>query len=117
LQAFIKNLKNGLYHKGTLVNGKFVRGDYSGEKPIVFILYVIEYQHRGLPHAHIVYRVSGRPHPLQHQESDIQRQIRQEELIRFIDGYTEVLPDGTEIIHLPHVSVREHYNFSHSCHY
>ena len=30
-------------------------------KPIIYIMHVIEYQHRGLPHAHIVYHLHDPP--------------------------------------------------------
>jgi len=43
LQAFLHNLRNGKYLSG---------------KP-TYMMYVIEYQHRGLPHAHIVCQLEG----------------------------------------------------------
>ena len=46
LQALIHNLKQGKYFNG----GK-----------VQYIMYVIEYQHRGLPHAHIVVRLDNHP--------------------------------------------------------
>ena len=45
-QALIHNLKHGHY--------------FDGQK-CAYILHVIEYQHRGLPHAHIVYRLEDGP--------------------------------------------------------
>jgi len=45
LQAFLHNLKGGHYHN----------------LKVVFLIYCIEFQHRGLPHAHIVYRTEGHP--------------------------------------------------------
>ena len=44
LQAFLHNLRNG---------------HYFGGDSTVFIIRVIEYQERGLPHAHIVFRLEG----------------------------------------------------------
>ena len=46
LQALIHNLKQGKRFNG----GK-----------VQYIMYVIEYQHRGLPHAHIVVRLDNHP--------------------------------------------------------
>jgi hypothetical protein len=46
LQALLHNLKKGKYFN----NGK-----------VQYIMYVIEYQHRGLPHAHIVVRLDNHP--------------------------------------------------------
>ena len=43
----------------TEVDGLYVHN--VGTKPIIFIMHVIEYQHRGLPHAHIVYRIHDPP--------------------------------------------------------
>jgi hypothetical protein len=54
LQALIHNLKSGKYFN----NGK-----------VQYIMYVIEYQHRGLPHAHIVVRLDN--HPLDDQSDAI----------------------------------------------
>jgi len=45
LQALLHNLKAGKYTKGG----------------IIYMMYVIEYQHRGLPHAHIVVKLSDAP--------------------------------------------------------
>ena len=42
-------------YRGNLKNGK-----YFGSKT-TYILHVIEYQHRGLPHVHIVYRLENGP--------------------------------------------------------
>jgi hypothetical protein len=38
-------------------------GKYFGNRKTVYFLYVIEYQFRGLPHAHIVFRLVGAPEP------------------------------------------------------
>jgi len=44
LQAFLHNIRSGVYF---------------GEKRVTYEMYVIEYQHRGLPHAHIVVQLEG----------------------------------------------------------
>jgi hypothetical protein len=46
LQALIHNLRTGKYFEKGIVQ---------------YIMYVIEYQHRGLPHAHIVVRLNNHP--------------------------------------------------------
>jgi hypothetical protein len=46
LQNLLSNLRNGHYFPG---------------QEVVYIMNVIEYQHRGMPHAHIVVRLSGMP--------------------------------------------------------
>ena len=60
-QALIHNLKHGWY--------------FDGDK-CAYILHVIEYQHRGLPHAHIVYRLENGP---DHSNTD--------ECVAFIDRW------------------------------
>jgi hypothetical protein len=58
LQKTIHNIKNGSYFgHGVDSNGKHVS---IGHK-VVYIMYVIEYQHRGLPHAHIVLQFDKMP--------------------------------------------------------
>ncbi len=46
-----------------LTNIHFIirNGKYFGDGSVVFLIYVIEYQFRGLPHAHIVVRLSNAP--------------------------------------------------------
>ena len=53
-QVFKERL-NALLHN--LRNGK-----YFGEGRIAYMMRVIEYQHRGLPHAHIVFQLDNAPH-------------------------------------------------------
>jgi hypothetical protein len=60
-RALIHNIKNGRYF---------------GELKCKYIMYVIEYQFRGLPHVHIVYRLDGGP---DHE--------KKEECIEFIEKY------------------------------
>jgi energy-coupling factor transporter ATP-binding protein EcfA2 len=49
-------------------------GKYCGRSEPVYILRVIEYQHRGLPHAHVVFRLGNHPNT-------------EEERITYIDKY------------------------------
>lgn len=102
--AYLANLRKGVYHNGTVVDGKYVKGDFSGKKPIIYIMQVIEYQNRGLPHAHIVYRIGTAPEPSRHQESSVERDQRRKVTVQYIDGYDEVNEKGQHIRHLGHVS-------------
>ncbi len=43
-------------------------GKYFGGGTTVFLIYVIEYQHRGLPHAHIACGMSNAP---DHKQTDV----------------------------------------------
>jgi hypothetical protein len=65
---------------------------------------VIEYQNRGLPHAHTVYRIGTAPEPARHQESPAERDQRLKVTVQYIDGYDEVNEKGQRIKHLQHVS-------------
>ena len=56
LRRFLANLRAGVYHNGKIVDGKYIPDDGPGPKKCVYIMHVIEYQQRGLPHAHIVMR-------------------------------------------------------------
>jgi hypothetical protein len=47
LQALLHNIRSGVYFEG---------------KRVTYEMYVIEYQHRGLPHAHIVVQLEGMTH-------------------------------------------------------
>jgi hypothetical protein len=47
--AFLENLRNGHYFT------------FAERPKVVYIIHVIEFQHRGLPHAHIVFRLSNHP--------------------------------------------------------
>jgi hypothetical protein len=56
LQAFLANIRKGVYFGGHVdENGKFVKGNHE----VIYLMHVIEYQHRGLPHAHIVVKLSN----------------------------------------------------------
>ena len=46
LNALLHNLRNGKYF---------------GDGKIAYMMRVIEYQHRGLPHAHIVFQLTNAP--------------------------------------------------------
>lgn len=62
LTVFLTNLRNGHY--------------FGYDHKVVYLMHVIEYQHRGLPHAHITVKLSNVPdddllrRQLQHQERD-----------------------------------------------
>lgn len=102
--AFLANLRKGVYHNGTVVDKKYVKGNFSGKKPIIYLMQVIEYQNRGLPHAHIVYRIGTAPEPSRHQESSAERDERYKVTVQYIDGYDEINEEGKSITHLAHVS-------------
>jgi hypothetical protein len=56
LQAFLANIRKGVYFGGRVDDdGKFVKGNHE----VVYLMHVIEYQRRGLPHAHIVVKLSN----------------------------------------------------------
>jgi hypothetical protein len=77
LKAFIANLKSGKYHGAKMVYkdvwneelgiwvedtvGTYVPRASDGESILDYLIMVIEYQHRGLPHAHLVYRIKYAP--------------------------------------------------------
>lgn len=71
LNALVHNLRNGKYF---------------GNKKTVYILYVIEYQNRGLPHAHIVCRVED----IDDDEESKLEWIRKYIQARYPDGYHDV---------------------------
>jgi hypothetical protein len=102
LKLFIANLNAGIYHGGCM-RYKYNSTDdtYSsdgtympsskvghGEKALVYIMYVIEYQHRGLPHAHIVYRISYAPEGPRRDDSDEVVLKKTDDVIHWIDGHT-----------------------------
>lgn len=71
--------------KKTALINNFKNGHYFGNK-CAYIVHVIEYQHRSLPHVHITYRLEDGP-----DHSNI------EECIRFIDKYISAqMPVVTE---------------------
>jgi hypothetical protein len=60
LHAFMHNLRNGKYFDdfANSQSGQPVRIVHRG---VIYELHVIEYQHRGLPHAHIVLKLTNTP--------------------------------------------------------
>jgi hypothetical protein len=71
LQAFIHNLKHGKYF---------------GNRKCVFVMYSIEYQWRGLPHAHVCVRLENVP------SAD-----NREQCVQFIDEYVHAtIPTGQD---------------------
>jgi hypothetical protein len=99
LKQFIANLSAGLYHGGCMryVDGS-EDGTYiphqaaDGEKALVYIMMVIEYQHRGLPHAHIVYRVYYAKEGPRRDDDEETTIRKKKEVIQWIDGYTHEHP-------------------------
>jgi len=65
-------------------------------------MHVIEYQHRGLPHAHLVYRLHYELPPQSTPLTPAELVIRQESTRKRIDGYTETIGADT-IEHLPEI--------------
>jgi hypothetical protein len=96
LRRFVHNLKLGCYHGGTMVNGKYVNKSTS---QMVYIMHVIEYQHRGLPHAHIVYKVVGAPEQINADDSLEMINEKRINQAKYIDGYV----GANNIIHLPEI--------------
>ena len=96
LRRFIHNLKLGCYHGGTMVNGKYVN---MSSNSTVYIMHVIEYQHRGLPHAHIVYRLVGAPEKITKDDSPELIAEKRNNQVKYIDGYI----DDNNIEHLPEI--------------
>ena len=86
LDAFLHNLKNGKYFENHKVN---------------YILRVIEYQHRGMPHAHIVVQLDNIP-----KDENIQ------ECIQWIDNHISAqLPNENETKY--YKLIKEH--MTHKC--
>jgi hypothetical protein len=56
LKAFLKNMREGKYFDDIGEDG-----DIEVRREIIYELRVIEYQHRGLPHAHIIYKFGNIP--------------------------------------------------------
>ena len=96
LRRFIHNLKLGCYHGGTIIDGKYVKAK-SGQ--MVYIMHVIEYQHRGLPHAHIVYRLIDGPEKVMRDDSPEVISKKTDDQVRYIDGYI----DDNNVQHLPEI--------------
>jgi len=114
LKLFIENLKAGKYHGGKMrhvndsTEGTFIPHEPKpGEKVVVYIMQVIEYQHRGLPHAHIVYKISYAPEGPRRDDPPEVAAAKTLEVIKWIDGYEEVSynDEGNTITdkYLPHV--------------
>jgi hypothetical protein len=56
LQALLANIRKGVYFGGHVNEaGQYVKGNHE----VVYMMHVIEYQHRGMPHAHIVLKLSN----------------------------------------------------------
>ena len=56
LQALLANIRKGVYFGGRVdADGKFVKGNHE----VIYLMHVIEYQHRGLPHAHSIVKLSN----------------------------------------------------------
>jgi hypothetical protein len=104
LKALIANLKSGKYHGAKMVFvdrwdedlgiwiedtvGTFVPYDLQGEDSILdYIITVIEYQHRGIPHAHIVYRIKHAPEGPRRGDSP--------EVVSLLHSYTLIAPPHT----------------------
>lgn len=64
---------------------------------------VIEYQHRGLPHAHIVYRIGSARKASKEKETPEETKSRQDETIKYIDGFRENTSENENIFHFGHV--------------
>jgi hypothetical protein len=58
LAAILYNIRSGKYF-----DDEDMSGDVTTRRTVVYELRCIEYQHRGLPHAHIVIRLSNIPEP------------------------------------------------------
>lgn len=56
LRAFLKNIRDGKYFDDLDHDG-----DVVVRREVIYELRVIEYQHRGLPHAHIIYKFGNIP--------------------------------------------------------
>ena len=104
LKLFLHNLKHGVYNNHTKVDGKFEFEHDKDWKPVNYIMHVIEYQHRGLPHAHIVYRTVDAPRSPRRNDSADEKAAKQREIAQYVDGWTEAdREDGKVIEHLPHI--------------
>ena len=99
LKLFKANLINGSYFNNQMIDGKFVKTDTDS---VVYIMYVIEYQHRGLPHAHIVCQLRHSPAKVMKNDDDALIGYKESKQIHYIDGYTEIV-DGKSITYLPNV--------------
>ena len=56
------DIVNRIFHaKKTALINNLKHGKYFGGRKCAYIVHVIEFQHRGLPHVHIVYRLENGP--------------------------------------------------------
>jgi len=100
LKLFIENLKAGKYHGGKTryvndeVDGTYIPHEpENGSKVVVYIMCVIEYQHRGLPHAHIVYKISYAPEGPRRDDTPEVAVQKIKEVIKWIDGHVVEFED------------------------
>jgi hypothetical protein len=56
LKSFLNNIRNGKYFDDFDKDG-----EVTVRREVIYELRVIEYQHRGLPHAHLIYKFSNTP--------------------------------------------------------
>ena len=105
LNVLLRNLRAGKYHGGHMrykdswnaakqdwdddTVGEFIPPQLpAGETSVLdYLMVVIEYQHRGLPHAHIVYRVKYAPEGIYRDDSADSARAKEDALVRWIDGY------------------------------
>ena len=106
LKVLIANLKSGKYHGAKMVYidiwdaelgiwvndevGKYVPHDANGESIMDYLVFVLEYQHRGLPHAHIVYRIKYAPEGPRRGDSPEEARVKEQKVVEWIDGKTVV---------------------------
>ena len=106
LKALIANLHSGKYHGAKMVYidiwdevlglwvrdevGKYVPHDNEGESIMDYLVLVLEYQHRGLPHAHIVYRIKYAPEGPRRGDTPEEQKAKEQKVVEWIDGKTVV---------------------------
>lgn len=102
LKVLIANLHSGKYHGGKMVYidtwddvlggwvrdevGKYVPHDTGGESIMDYLVMVLEYQHRGLPHAHIVYRIKFAPEGPRRGDTAEEQKAKEQKVVEWIDG-------------------------------
>ena len=114
LRVFLANLRAGKYHLGkfsvrqlwdahtndwSTVDEKYVPHNPGTEPFLDYLMVVIEYQHRGLPHAHIVYRIRAAPECPKRGDSLVEEQAKYDKMREYIDGgvvSVDVSEDGQE---------------------
>ena len=98
LRLLLQNLKSGCYTEGFLKNGKYA--NKSPKNCTLYVMHVIEYQNRGLPHAHIVCKLKNAPEKVFKTDSPEIVIEKEKKQIKYIDGYTEII--GNDVIeHIP----------------